>query len=65
MIRIEGESVKLVNVRPNPGWTVHIEYDGPDEVEVRFEPNDEDDDSEVEFFAIFENGELQVTILEE
>lgn len=62
-IRIEGESVIFVGAQAKTGWRVEVTYIGPEEVEVEFERLD--DDTEIEFLAEFEDGELVVTISEE
>ncbi len=36
-VRYEDGKVSLVWARPNPGFTMEVKEDGPEEVEVRFE----------------------------
>jgi len=64
-IRITGESVTLVAASPKPGWKLDVDENGPDRIEIHFEQNDDDEDSEFEFQAEFDDGELKITISED
>ncbi len=62
-IRVAGEDVTFENAVVKEGWTAKPKDEGPDEVEVRFERNDDDED-EVTFKAEMKDGELKVEIEE-
>jgi len=62
-IRVTGDDVTFVIASPLEGWTVKVKDYGPDEVEVRFENNDDDGD-EITFKADVSDGELEVSIKE-
>ena len=62
-IRVTGDDVTYVNAVPSTGWTVKVKDEGPDEVDVRFENNDDDGD-EITFKAEVNDGELEVSIKE-
>jgi len=63
-IIVSGESVTFGGASPLLGWKVEIEDSGPEQVDVHFERN-EDDEEKVEFKAEIEDGELDVKISEE
>jgi hypothetical protein len=60
---VDGESVTFGGAFPKTGWSVELEKDGPEEVKVKFERND--DSAEVQFKAHVESGELRVEISDE
>ncbi len=60
-IRVSGESVTFAGAYPLEGWTFKLKDKGPEEVEVRFSNNDDDED-EVTFKAKMKDGELDVDI---
>ncbi|GMQ93445.1 MAG: hypothetical protein BMS9Abin12_0922 [Acidimicrobiia bacterium] len=64
-IRVTGESVTLVAASPKPGWKVDVDENGPETVEIHFEQNDDDEESEFEFEATLDDGELKITISED
>ncbi len=62
-IRITGNDVTYEIAFIKDGWTAKVKDYGPDEVEVRFENNDDDGD-EITFKADVNDGELEVSIEE-
>ncbi len=62
-IRVTGDDVTFAGAVAKEGWTVKVKDYGPDEVEVRFENNDDDGD-EITFKAEVNDGELKVSIKE-
>ncbi len=63
-IIVSGESVTFGGAWALDGWKVELEDSGPEQVDVHFERN-EDDDEKIEFKAEIEDGELEVEISEE
>jgi hypothetical protein len=62
-IVVSGESVTFAGATPLPGWKAELENSGPEEVNVHFESN-EDDEEEIEFKAKIDDGELKVSTSE-
>ena len=60
-IRVSGDSVTFAGAYPLEGWTFKLKDGGPEEVEVRFERNDDEGDK-VSFQAKVDDGELEVKI---
>jgi hypothetical protein len=60
-IRHGGGQVFLVDAGPNPGFTIDVDHDGPDEVKVVFESSDH----KSTFRAEYEDGVLDIRKLEE
>jgi len=60
-IRVSGDSVTFAGAYPLEGWTFKLKDGGPEEVEVRFERNDDEEDK-VSFNAQVDDGELEVEI---
>jgi len=60
-IVVSGASVMFAGATALPGWTVGDEKRGPEEVEVEFERNDNEDEA-IEFKAEVEDGNLKVEI---
>jgi len=63
-IVVSGDAVTFAGATPLPGWKVELENSGPEEVNVHFERN-EDEEEEIEFKAKVEDGELKVSISED
>jgi cytoskeletal protein RodZ len=59
-IVIDGELVSFATAQPKTGWSVDVENEGPEEVKIHFERNDDSD--EIEFSAKVEDGEVRVHI---
>jgi hypothetical protein len=60
-IRVSGDSVTFAGAYPLEGWTFKLKNGGSEEVEVRFERNDDEEDR-VSFKAKIDDGELEVKI---
>jgi hypothetical protein len=60
-IRVSGDDVTFAGAYPLEGWTFKLKDGGPEEVEVRFEKNDDEEDK-VSFKAKVDDGELEVKI---
>lgn len=65
IVEVDGDDVSFVGAFPQSGWKVELEDSGPEEVEVHFEPNNEDDERKIEFKAWVEDGVLLHDISEE
>ncbi len=62
-IRVSGDSVTFAGAWLQKGWTFKLKDGGPEQVEVRFENND-DDKEQIVFKAKIEAGELKVSTSE-
>lgn len=63
-IVVNGDAVTFAGATPLPGWKVELENSGPEEVNVHFERND-DEEEEIEFKATIEDGDLKISISED
>lgn len=57
-LRTQGQNVFLQTAYPKTGWSVKVEAEGPEEVEVVFKESEE----EIHFKAEFKDGQLKIKV---
>lgn len=57
-LRTQGQNVFLQTAYPKAGWSVKVEEEGPEEVEVVFKESEE----EIHFKAEFKDGQLKIQV---
>lgn len=59
-VAVDGDSVTFASASAHPGWRVEVDDEGPEEVKVHFERNDDSD--EIRFAVKIKDGELRPKI---